>query len=145
VGLFRFDLTALPSTAQVQAARVELTFAATSSACSNNCGSCLGIEHTGNLALFYLRSDWNESMATWNQATAGLPWGSAGASQGGVDRSSVPVALATHQAGASETLTIDASALADLNGVWRRTNQVSFELVPSNFAVFVIATRESAA
>jgi len=145
VGVFRFDVTALPSTARILSARLELTFAATSSACSPNCGSCLGIEHVGNLALFYMRSDWSESMATWNQATAGLPWGAAGASQSAIDRSATPVAMTTHQPGASETIAIDASALADLNGVWRRTNQVSFELVPSNFGVFVIATRESAA
>jgi hypothetical protein len=145
VGLFRFDVTALPTSARIQSAHLELTFAARSSACANNCGSCMSIEHSGNLALFYLRSDWTESMATWNQATAGLAWGAAGASQSAIDRSATPVAMITHQPAASESLSIDASALADLNGVWRRSNQVSFELVPSNFGVFVIATRESAA
>jgi len=144
VGLFRFDVTALPTSAAITSARVELTFAAQSSGCASSCGSCQSVEHAGNFALFYLRSDWVESQASWNRPATGLAWGAAGASQSAVDRSALPIATITHQPGASESIAITEGALADLNGVWRRSNRVSFELVASNFGVFVIATRESA-
>jgi len=144
VGLFRFDVTALPAAALIQGARVDFAFAAQSSNCIANCGSCGMFDHAGTLALHFLRSDWGESHATWNQPDVGRTWGAPGASQAGVDRSSTPLATVMHQPSASERFQIDGPMLQSF-GVWRQNERISFALVGSNSAVMIVATRESAA
>jgi len=142
-GLFRFDVSMLPPTARVQSVRIDLTFAATATSCGPACGSCMSLEHGGTLSLYYLRSDWVENEATWNQPAIGLTWGTAGAEQAGVDRSAEPIATITHTPGASERITVDSAALAALNITWRQNGLLSFKLRTLDTALMIVATRES--
>src|SRR5262249_57981742 len=125
-------------------AGVGLALAAGSAAGGGGGGSCRSGERAATSPLFSGRGEGGESGASGTRPATGLAWGAAGASQSAVDRSALPIATITHQPSVSESIAITEGALADLNGVWRRSNRVSFELVASNFGVFVIATRESA-
>src|SRR5262245_42340313 len=143
VGLFRFDVTTLPPTARIQSASVTFTFAATSTSCSPSCGDCACFERAGALVLFAMRSDWDESIANWADRTTNQPWSSAGASQGGIDRSVNPLASINHLPGRTERFDVDSSALASLNETWRKSDKLSFQLVPASGAAMIVATRES--
>ena len=138
-GVFRFPVAALPAAAKVQAARVHFSYAAHASACGSACASCGSIEAAGTLSLFFMRSDWEEKTVTWN-----TPWSAPGASVAGVDRSATPLQTLAHVAAQDVTFTMDAAKLGELS-TWRSANQLSFEVVPSNGAVFVTATKEWAA
>jgi hypothetical protein len=139
VGLLRFDVSALPVGKAAVALRLTLHAAHASSSCAANCGSCDAIEKAGNLAAFFLRSDWVEGTTNWN-----VPWASPGAGQGAVDYDVTPIALVAHVAGADTTFATGGAVLADLP-TWRSGNLLSFKLQPSNGAVAVAATREWAA
>jgi hypothetical protein len=144
VGLTRFDLSALPQSADVLSARVTYSFAATSSDCSANCGSCADLDHAGNLALYWARNDWVEASATW-RSTGNGPWGMSGASLVGVDRGATPIANAGHNFDSDTVFTIDPTELDELTGnAWRQNDEISIEMIPFNNAVFIVATEHSA-
>jgi hypothetical protein len=142
VGVFRFDVHALPLAAKIRAVRLRLSYAKNSSACNTSCGTCNGIDASGLLALFYLRSDWVENQCTYNMATSTAPWGSPGASLANVDRSAASIATVNHTANQDVAFDVDPSAFAALNTTWRANDQISFAVVPSNGAVEVLATKE---
>jgi hypothetical protein len=136
-GLFRFSIAQLPSTAKVQGARLRLSYAPVATACGTSCGSCASIEAAGMLTAFFARSDWAEKTVTWN-----VPWSMPGGSLAGVDRSAVSVATVKHAPGQDELFTMTASDLVNLP-TWRSsTNLLTFQIVPSNGAVFVAVTKE---
>lgn len=141
VGLFRFDVTALPANARIQAIRLAFTFVPKSTDCAPACGLC-NFDATGTVSLFYLRGDWAELGATWINYDTNKPWSANGASQGGVDRSAAPIANAQHMAMTNTAIDVQAADFGALP-MWRTGNKISFALVPSNGAVFVIATREN--
>jgi hypothetical protein len=144
VGLFRFDVSTLPTTASIQSAAVTVTFAATSNNCGAACASCTSFEHAGALDLYAMRSDWVELQTDWTDAATGRLWGLAGASQPDVDRSASALASVQHQVGHNEQFRILPFTMSSLNTTWRQNNKLSFQVVPSNAAVMFAATRESA-
>ena len=144
VGLYKFNVAAVPATARIQSVQVIFPFAQRSSQCSPSCGSCSPLEQAGNLAMFFMRSDWSDSTATWNQAATGVGWSSPGASAPGVDRDTTPAAMMTHAPSTSPMMIVTGAAL---DGVarWRTAGDLlSVQLVASNGAVFVGSARESA-
>jgi hypothetical protein len=144
VGIFRFDLSSLPSTAKIQDLKLRLAYAARAEACATGCGSCDSLEKAGTLQVAFLRSDWPEAHVTWrnrayNDPSLGpRPWAGPGA--GGVGDSSQPVASIAH-AVRQEAVFSGGDLLGQL-GVWRAGNAVSFRVIPTNGAVFIAAMRE---
>ncbi len=143
VGLFRFRLPVLPTGRSPVAGRLILTYAARSTMCAANCGSCATIDQAGNLALFFMRSDWNETQANAMIAATGTPWGAPTAGQAGVDHSVDPARMVVHRGQTSETFAFAAAALVQA-AVWTRNGELSFQLQASNGAAFVLATKETA-
>lgn len=76
--LLRFDLSAIPSTAVVIEARLELYASAQNGSANPRAGA------------FRVHRHWEESEASWLEAAAGIPWESAGCS-GPRDREEAPI------------------------------------------------------
>ena len=81
--LFRFDLSSLPATADVQSATLRLHVSERSNSLS------LPIE------VYRLRRAWDCASATWNQAGAAQPWGRPGADDTSLDRDALPTSRVT--------------------------------------------------
>jgi hypothetical protein len=73
--LFRWDVSAIPSGSIVVSAAIELNALSTTK---------------GNFEVYALHRAWDEISATWNQYSAGKPWGAAGANGSG-DHGSAPL------------------------------------------------------
>ena len=93
--LVRFDLSSIPAGAVVQSAALTFDVVNTS---------------THSYPAYEVLRAWDEATATWTQASAGVPWGAAGAS-GGTDRGAALGTLTAPSLGAS-TLTFDANGRA---------------------------------
>jgi hypothetical protein len=144
IGLYKFNLSAVPTTARIQSVQVTFPFAQSSNQCSPSCGSCTPLEQPGDLSMFFMRSDWSDTTTNWDFRDSGLFWGSPGASGSGIDRDATPATAMSHARSASPMLIVTGAAL---DGVarWRTIdNLLSVQLVPSNGAVFICSARESA-
>jgi len=75
--LLRFDLSPIPSYAAITSARLELY------------ASGRGGTSPFSLAVYRVLRPWVASEATWNQTSAGVPWGLPGANEIGVDRAGI--------------------------------------------------------
>lgn len=80
--LFRFDLSQIPDKAYVQSATLELY--------SRGRSNSLPLQ----LDIYRLKRAWNPRQTTWQQASAGQPWGQAGANCPTADREAVPATRA---------------------------------------------------
>ncbi|MBK7073349.1 MAG: hypothetical protein IPH44_13710 [Myxococcales bacterium] len=136
--LVLFDVTTLPATETVVAARLILPFPAKATACGGECGDCAPLETTGNLTIQYLRPDWSET-ATWVARSGTAPWSSPGASTFDVDRSAVTAAI-PHTAAAA-TIAELPPALLGAWATWRRNDRLAFVLAPAGGRA-IIPTRE---
>lgn len=135
VGLFRFDLAAIPLGATVTNLRLTLPYAPTSNACGSNCGSC-SFDAPGALAVHFMRSDWDERTTDWFERAAGSGWASPGAT-GGLDRSAM-VATGAH---ADDTTTVVDLSPA-LLPLWLAGTRLSVQVVPGAGTVMIIPARE---
>ncbi|NOX62938.1 MAG: DNRLRE domain-containing protein [Chloroflexi bacterium] len=77
--LLRFDLSPLPANAVVQKAELRLVTIDRTN------------DNSANMAVYALRRAWDSASVTWNQASAGEPWASAGAADPDQDRFPDPV------------------------------------------------------
>lgn len=137
----RFDVSSLPTTANIQSASLELSWASNAVDCGPNCGSCASIDAAGNVDVYFLRSDWTESSVNWNTRDGMNQWGNAGATANGTDRSPNTAAIFNHGKGMSSSVPIDANQLAGIKS-WRQSNKLSFLVQAESTTIFMIATRE---
>jgi hypothetical protein len=140
-GLVRFDVSTVPSNAVIQSAQLELAWSSNATDCGASCGSCAAIDVLGTIDLYYARSDWTESTVNWSTRDGSNPWGTAGATLSGTDRSTTTVATFTRSTGQGASFTLDANALKNISG-WRQNNKLSFLLQAEGNALFLAATRE---
>ena len=143
-GIFRFDMSALPAEAKIQQMKLSLGYAAIDTACgaTSTCVSCDSIEKAGTLQLAYMTSTWVEAQTTWTLAKTGVAWDKPGAS--GASDLGTPVAAVAHTP--KQAVVFDSSAnsamLTQLD-TWKLNKQISLQVIPTNGAVFIAATRES--
>jgi hypothetical protein len=95
-GLLRWDLSTLPANSQVT--QVQLTFNITDASVEQ-------------FEIYEALRPWVESEVTWNQAAAGVPWGTPGASGAGDRGTAVLGALSAANAG-DVTITLNSQGMA---------------------------------
>lgn len=148
VGIFRFDVAAIPAAAQLRSVVLRLAVAEQDGACGTGCGDCSHIEAPGTLALAYMRSDWPEPTVTWEHlayhdpALGSVAWDQPGA-QGPADRGPE---VATVQHVAVQEVVFDSAGnpgmLAGL-AAWRTAaGKLTLQVSPATGAVFIAAMRE---
>lgn len=141
VGLFRFDLSAVPADATIQGLTLTLPYAPTSSHCSTNCGSC-SFDTAGTFSVYFATSDWTESGVTWIKRTANTndEWSAPGAN-GMSDRSEL-VETGVHDNDMTTEIELPANDLA----AWRTANnELSILIEPGAGTVMVVAAKERVA
>lgn len=94
--LIRWDLSAIPVGSTVTSVTIELSITNSTS---------------DNYEVYALQRAWDEMTATWNQAAAGTPWSTGGASGGGDRGSTVLGQLASSSTGTYQ-VTLNAAGLA---------------------------------
>jgi hypothetical protein len=136
VGLFRYDVSAIPSNATLAAAELRVVYPAL--ACGAGCGSCSVGDSSCPVRLYAMSSDWDEASATWKSRRTGVDWPNPGGI--GSDRSSLLVEI-LHAAEQDSVFPIPPEQLATLWS-WRMGNLLTVRLEPDG--LFVVASRETA-
>jgi len=129
--LLRFDLSAIPRGAKVQAA--ELSFTVTNRTSGEP------------FVLYAARRAWNESQATWNQAAASTPWEAPGA-RGAGDRGSTVLGQLLPTATGRYAVSLNAAGVAVVQG-WVNAPQTNHGFVLdaiTNMDGMVLASSEAA-
>jgi hypothetical protein len=122
-GLFRFPIrTDLGPPIKLH---VTVRFAGSQDDCGTSCGSCLGLERSGQVRAYAATSNWGHTEVSWNLRRSGQAWGDPGAEQAGTDRSARPVA-ALHVAG---TDTVFDWKGADLVEAWSWVDNGDFTVL----------------
>jgi hypothetical protein len=146
VGAFKFSISTfgVPANAQIHDIQLVLNYPRGSGVCgtdpTTSCGLCDALERDGEMQLYFLASDWDETGVTWNSKMSGVPWMMPGA-QGPGDRSSLPAASAFHVSRTPLTFVVDPARLNDF-ALWRTAEEISFVVVPLDGAM-VVTTHES--
>jgi hypothetical protein len=141
--LMRFDVTGVPTTAQIVSIELDLPWAKTASnACGATCASCSGIDVAGMVDVYYMRSDWPEADASWAylDETKQIAWGQAGASGNGTDRTPAPIGSFSHALGSDLAATLPA---VDLFSTWRQGDKISFQVVAQSSTKFLVWTKDN--
>ncbi len=146
VAIMRFNLSTLPGGAKIRDLTLGLSYAPVSSNCGGPCASCAGVEVSGPIDAFFLRSDWDESTVTWQSRGPNKLWDKPGA-VGQNDRSSPPFASFAHVAKQNETIALSQQAVNDINNWVSQSSagptvSVLLGAQPNSAAKFVIASRE---
>jgi hypothetical protein len=94
--LLRWDISAIPTGSTVVSAAIELNFTG-------------GTKH--NYEVYALQQAWNEISATWQRATTGVNWGTAGAT-GGADRGSSVLGVLGPVSTGTQRIQLNAAGIA---------------------------------
>ena len=136
VALLRFNIASIPQTATLTDVRLTLSYVSNASDCSASCGSCAALEADGGMQMYFMTSDWVESVpgntsndgVAWTRKSLGRSWGAAGAT-GSSDRSAQVASSSIHTSQMPTTFVVDSARLGDL-ALWRTSTEVSFQVVP---------------
>ena len=128
--LLRWDISSIPSGSTIQSATITLRVTDAS---------------TNSYPFFALARAWSESTATWQRASTGASWQTAGA-MGATDREATSLASITASAAGSVTVTLNAAGLAKVQQ-WVDNPSQNFGVVlasSSNSNGLDFASREAA-
>jgi hypothetical protein len=115
--LLRWDLSSIPAGSTLQSATLSVNVTGT---------------NADTYEIYALKRSWIEQQATWNKATIGTNWQSAGA-QGSMDRSSTVLGTVTATATGIRNVVLNAAGLAVVQG-WVNNPATNFGFILQDYA-----------
>ena len=115
--LLKWNLTSIPAGSTLQSATLSLNVTGTSA---------------DTYEIYELKRNWTELQATWNKATTGTNWQSAGA-QGSLDRGSTVLGTVTATATGIRNVVLNAAGLAVVQG-WVNNPATNFGFILQDYA-----------